>query len=369
MQENLELKSKLDEIRFEVATLQLQALKRPDVEQRGIIPLLGSPIGLAIAGAISTAILAILSHFLQGLQAEKTQRLEFESTLIVRAMEESDESARGNALRFLLDTGLVTETKAKLEKQIEVSVPSLTPVIISGSREPDPLTPPLVIPNRINLISNDLNPSEFIETNAEAISQIVEAVNQHIAASYDNAIPVSLEDALCSIYMAMGLSSSGMLDPDHTHSEGERGLLPLPANIKFWLGNDAPRWDKAMPLRVNIESWVLYLGILKNRQVVTREGSKYKTLYRDLFVGKELTEAVNARILYATLLGYFNSGAYRNSNPEELDQVADRLREGGTLASCVEATSYFHSRSGLVVAWEKKFMEALRIAQNAKEKD
>lgn len=60
-------------------------------------------------------------------------------------------------------------------------------------------------------------------------------------------VPNPTRDYRCEqvlLYCESGLKRSGHVDPDHRHSEGERGLLPLPENVRFWNGSDAPAWKQ-----------------------------------------------------------------------------------------------------------------------------
>ena len=65
---------------------------------------------------------------------------------------------------------------------------------------------------------------------------------------------------MCVVFYCEAGLSNGKVDPDHRHSLGERGLLPLPSRIRHWNGNEAPAWNQPMSADTNVKHFFLYMG-------------------------------------------------------------------------------------------------------------
>lgn len=126
----------------------------------------------------------------------------------------------------------------------------------------------------------NLTKEAFLQRNRRQLQQETAAVNAALDLIYaTNVVHVTESDVWVLTYIEAGLSQ-GHVDPDFRHSEGERGLLPLPENVRYWNGPVAPRWNRPMPLEQNLHHFYLYLGQLMNKAV--RTTARF-TLYRDLF--------------------------------------------------------------------------------------
>jgi hypothetical protein len=157
-----------------------------------------------------------------------------------------------------------------------------------------------------------LHKKQFIEVNKALLKAQIEATNRWLAAIYLSQVMGLTElDVWVIIYCEAGIDGEGTIDPNVTHSNGEKGLLPLPDNIKYWIGEDAPAWNVPMSIDVNIASYMKYLGQIKNKPV--GEGGGY-ILYRDLFKIDALEKNIirQARLIAGVVHGYFVQSNYAN---------------------------------------------------------
>ena len=111
----------------------------------------------------------------------------------------------------------------------------------------------------------------------------------------------------------MGMKGSEV-DPDFEHSEGEKGLMPLPDNLQFWNGEDAPEEDEDLSLEENVSEFITYLGAIKNRPLWRKHGGV--PFYHGLF-GEEIDEAGQMHLLAAVVHGWFTPYTYPSgANPD-----------------------------------------------------
>lgn len=218
-----------------------------------------------------------------------------------------------------------------------------------------------VVPGEtFELVSKGLSKEEFFKRNDAALMKIIAGVNAGLGTKYGaDFSPVTRQDAWVLTYCECGLSG-GHVDPDHRHSEGERGMLPLPQNITDWNGPDAPTWNRPMPLARNLEHFYLYLGHLKNKEITTSGG---RTLYRDLFRAPGIKDDAvrEANLLAAVVHGYFYSGTYRDKKVP-FEALLDGFREGVGLAALMRGTRYKHAGTSILVGREKNLNAALALA-------
>ncbi|HEY5751975.1 MAG TPA: N-acetylmuramoyl-L-alanine amidase [Chthoniobacterales bacterium] len=211
-----------------------------------------------------------------------------------------------------------------------------------------------------NLITEGLGKEKFLSTNEAALLGIIQAVNAMLKAKYGASfLPLTKEDAWVLLYCEAGLKGNGLVDPDHRHSEGERGLLPLPENVRFWNGPDAPVWNKPMPLARNVEHFFLYLGNLKNKEV-TAVGLRH--LYGDLFRTEGIAGdgARDARLLAGVVHGYFYSATYRNRSVP-FDHLLNGFKSDTPLSALMAGTRYIHAGTSIIRGREKNVDTALGL--------
>lgn len=195
--------------------------------------------------------------------------------------------------------------------------------------------------------TQSLTKKEFLINNAELLNLALTRANTSILSEYpDDATQVTKEDLYVLLNSEAGLED-GKVDPDHRHSEGERGLFPLPNNIRDWVGDHAPVWNQPMPLDVNIDSFLLYLGQLKNKQVAVNQGFK---LYRQLFRAPGINgqPTIQARLLAGVVHGYFYSGTYRGGMKPQIATLLAGYAEQQDLGSMLDGTGYVHGGTAIV---------------------
>lgn len=202
-----------------------------------------------------------------------------------------------------------------------------------------------------------LTKEQFFQRNAAELDRLVAAVNGRLEKEHESGFKtVTRQDVRVLIHCEAGLRG-GKMDPDHRHSAGERGLLPLPENVRFWNGGDAPPWDRPMPLARNLEHFILYLGQLKNKPVA-RSGSRW--LYRDLFLESGIAgnAAREARLLAGVVHGYFYRGNYHDGKVP-ISLLLDGYRKELPLAAMMAGTNYVHAGKPLMAGRERNIEEAL----------
>lgn len=202
-----------------------------------------------------------------------------------------------------------------------------------------------------------LTKKQFFQRNSAELDRLAAAVNGRLGGQYGSGFkPLTRHDVWVLTHCEAGLRG-GKTDPDHRHSAGERGLLPLPENVRYWNGDDAPQWDRPMPLARNLEHFYLYLGQLKSKPVA-KSGNRW--LYRDLFLeaGISGNPAREAKLLAGVVHGYFYRGNYREGKVP-LSLLLDGYRNDLPLSAMMAGTSYVHAGKPLMAGREKNIEEAL----------
>lgn len=192
----------------------------------------------------------------------------------------------------------------------------------------------------------NLTKRQFLEKNERALIKQINYVNLLLDEKYlGNATDLTQADFWALLNCEAGLKN-GKVAPNHRHSEGERGLFPLPSNVRYWNGSDAPAWDKPMPLEVNIHHFMLYLGNLKNKVVTTRHSY---TVYSGFFEidGIENNSIISARVLAGVVHGYF-SGARYNDRKAPYDYLVKHYKKQTPMSQMMENTKYIHAGKPLM---------------------
>jgi hypothetical protein len=207
-----------------------------------------------------------------------------------------------------------------------------------------------------NFVSQNLDKKQFLTRNDAELTRLIAAVNSRLSQTYaQNVCALTREDVWVLINCEAGLRN-GKVDPDHQHSLGERGLLPLPSNIQFWNGPSAPPRDRPMPLATNIEHFCLYLGHLKNKDASGAPRRLYKSLFRqDKIKDRPVRQA---KLLAGVVHGYFYSPNYR-PGPAPLDHLISGYQRDVGLAKLMKDTKYVHAGKSLMEGREKNIDEAL----------
>lgn len=205
-------------------------------------------------------------------------------------------------------------------------------------------------------VSANLDKKQFLQRNDAELTRLIASINDRLVSKYGpNIIPLTRHDVWVLINCEAGLRN-GKVDPDHQHSLGERGLLPLPSNIQFWNGPTAPPRDQPMPLATNIEHFCLYLGHLKNKDASGPPRRLYQSLFR-LDKIKDIPIR-QAKVLAGVVHGYFYSGTYR-PGPVPFDHLISGYQNDVGLAKLMKDTKYVHAGKTLMEGREKNIDEAL----------
>jgi len=208
------------------------------------------------------------------------------------------------------------------------------------------------------LTSAGLTKPAFLTTNREQFTRLRAEINARLTNQYGaGIIPLTEVDFWVIVFAEAGIKSGGFVNPEAQHSLGERGLLPLPANVTFWNGANAPRWDRPMPLATNLFHYALYLGQLKNKPVTTVGG---RTLYRDLFriVGIVDTAQRQAKLLAGIVHGYFVRANY-GGRPVPFDHILDGYSRDIPVDEILRGTHYVHAQTSIPANRERNIKSAL----------
>ncbi len=116
-----DMERKLLALRIDLLETELARLRAPKSKD-GIW---GSPLLLAIVGAIATAIIGLITNQTQFNANRQLERDKLESSLILRSVESSEASQRIAALQFLVKAGLISDQSKKIEALKAEDVPQI----------------------------------------------------------------------------------------------------------------------------------------------------------------------------------------------------------------------------------------------------
>ena len=158
-------------------------------------------------------------------------------------------------------------------------------------------------------------------------------------------LPVGFVSTLMPV---TGLTTFRTVDESHVHSNGERGLLPLPSNIAYWNGPGSPASTVLVPAERNTKEFLLYLGKLKNRDI-DRDFSN-GALYRDIFLMEEYEgkPRVQMELLAAAVHGWFYPPNFEaNAIPYRVlaDVVARAIPDPEAVVAILQELGYRHGRT------------------------
>lgn len=207
------------------------------------------------------------------------------------------------------------------------------------------------------LRSDALTKEQFLRVNTETLSRLCAAVNQRLRNEYGTGVQsLTAADLWVIVFAEAGLKD-GLIDPDARHSLGERGLLPLPANIRYWAGSGAPQWDQPMPLATNLYHYALYLGQLKNKGVKQVEG---RMLYRDLFREPHISGVAErgAKLLAGIVHGYFVKANY-GGGPVPFDHLLQAYSADAPVDRMLAGTNYVHAGTSILTNRERNLQSAV----------
>ena len=186
-----------------------------------------------------------------------------------------------------------------------------------------------------------LSKPDFMRANAPRIRALIERVNDTLRSDYGNAYTrLSSIDLFVLIYCEAGYRN-GSMNPNAHHSLGERGLLPLPNNLDFWLGGPAPSHDTSLPLAQNVSLYAAYLGHVKNKKV---RNSTHGYLYSDLFLKPGITSDATrqAKLLAGIIHGYFLSANYRGQSAPDFPHMLSGYASDLPIQVMLRGSGYVH---------------------------
>lgn len=118
----------MDDMEQKLLALRIELLEAELARQRAPKPkdgIWGSPLLLAIVGAIATAILGLITNQFQFNANRQIERDKLESSLILKAVESSEATQRIAALQFLVKAGLINDQSQKIQSLKAEDVPQI----------------------------------------------------------------------------------------------------------------------------------------------------------------------------------------------------------------------------------------------------
>jgi len=202
----------------------------------------------------------------------------------------------------------------------------------------------------VGIHTKGLSKLDFYNTNLDAITSIIDAVNSKLENNSHGELVsrLSLLEVITVMHCEMGITN-GKVDPNFVHSSKERGLFPLPENIKYWNGSDSPAPNQKISVERNLKEFILYLGNLKNKNTGKSFYNGY--LYQDLFNIDNYrdNEKIQAYLLAAVVHGWYYTGNYENRNiPYSIltDKIVHIDSDKKGLITLLEEIGYVHARGG-----------------------
>lgn len=192
-----------------------------------------------------------------------------------------------------------------------------------------------------------LGKKAFMQNNHARFVTLLHGVNTTLTMRYDSAaIPLSLLDLYILIYCEAGFKN-GVIHADASHSLGERGLLPLPSNLFFWIGDGAPSHDQLLTLPENVAYYAHYLGAVKNKSV---RQSPFGKLYRDLFRSPKIAghKGRQAKLLAGIIHGYFLDGNYGGQKTAPFKRLLDGYAVDRHIDAMLKGTGYVHDGTSIL---------------------
>ncbi|MGJ8676469.1 MAG: N-acetylmuramoyl-L-alanine amidase [Akkermansiaceae bacterium] len=209
----------------------------------------------------------------------------------------------------------------------------------------------------LELKHHNLTKSQFLRQNKVSLLELIQGVNSLLLRQYGENFSALTQTDFWVLFNSEAGLRSGKVDIDHRHSEGERGILPLPSNVTFWNGSQAPAWDRPMPVGKNIEHFMIYLGQLKNKKV-TQKNNLW--LYQGLFQDSRIKGYVlrEARVLSGVVHGYFYSGNFKDKQvPAE--KILEGFAKDFSIPKIMNNTTYVHAQTAILANREDNINDAI----------
>lgn len=168
----------------------------------------------------------------------------------------------------------------------------------------------------VDIVHSGLTKEAFFQRNRAAIKEIIKAINKKIQAEEhgEEINALTLQDAYALMNAQIAIKN-GKVSTRHAHAEGNRGLLPLPANLGFWNGLQSANLGTNVSPERNVKEYLLYLANLKNKD----NGRTFwgGSLYRDLFTQAGITGSAKKQmaVLAAIVHGYLDTDNFNLGLP------------------------------------------------------
>lgn len=160
----------------------------------------------------------------------------------------------------------------------------------------------------VDIVHSGLTRKAFFQRNRAAIKEIIKAINKKIQADEhgEEINALTLQDAYALMNAQIAVKRE-KVSTRHVHTEGNRGLLPLPADLGFWNGPQSANLGAKVSPERNVKEYLLYLANLKNKDI----GRTFwgGSLYRDLFTQEGIAGSAKKQmaVLAAIAHGYFDT--------------------------------------------------------------
>ncbi|MDB6178709.1 serine protease [Paracoccus sp. Z330] len=270
-------------------------------------------------------------------------------TTVARAFEgefiDSVTGATPFGLRISLQDPAIAKDLARIERYL-------------SSRHQDARTGGRSFESADSWIWEGLGKAEFIRRNLRALHHAIDMANDHPG---PDDLALSLHDFVVLIYCEAGFRN-GAMDPQAHHSLGERGLLPLPDNLSFWIGANMPRHDTLLPIARNITLYAQYLAKVKNRNV---RQSSAGMLYRDLFRAPQIAMDPNrsAALLAGIIHGYFVDRNFANGRAPDPLWILAGYADDMPVQDILRGSGYVHENSAILQNRQANINLALQLMQ------
>ena len=193
-----------------------------------------------------------------------------------------------------------------------------------------------------------LDKFQFMAANLAQFDELISNTNSTTQPDYGSSyLPLSMVDLFVLIYCEAGFRN-GVMDPDAEHSLGERGLLPLPSNLDFWIGEGAPDNNQLLSLPQNLFYYAKYLSSVKNKPA---RNTQFGNLYRDLFhySGIKNNKFTQAKLMAGIIHGYFLDMNYTSGRRVDFPNLIAGYQDGRPIDQMLRRSGYIYGESSIIV--------------------
>jgi endonuclease/exonuclease/phosphatase family metal-dependent hydrolase len=206
--------------------------------------------------------------------------------------------------------------------------------------------------------ANGTDKSNFLLNNRPNIQRLIADANTWAAGQFSLGYqPLTETDFWVVFFAEAGITGAGLIDTTFVHSAGEHGILPLPDNIRDWIGPQAPKWNKPMDVEANLSSYAQYLVSVKNKRAISWRNTH---LYRGLFDLPWITEPAAAKLLAGVIHGYF-VGSNFQSRVVPYEHVLEGYRNDEQPHLIMQSTDFRHANRTFMEGRSRNIEAGLRL--------